>query len=633
MTAVIYLLKTYLIFFSFFIIITLFGGIIVFIILIKWNKKKLNLSLLEFCFISFAVGILFYITFCYILCFFKIFNFYSAYLPILVISIVFLIILYKKQILHKIWVHLIIQLKSNCKILIEYSLMLSIIFLFQFLAYLPMILQNTALLTADPYYWTRQIQYLNQNGMINYNEHDSTYPWGFIIYCSGQLLISPDFTTTYYFMKFACFPFLNLYIVVLFSISKRLFKERFLIFFCLLAVLSNIYFLYRTFSFLSSALSVLLILISLIIFLTEVPNYFLGFIIPIIFLFNPTYLFFFILALIIFFSYKILLSQKDRKMIFKEFIKITIIALSFLSIYGLSIILIYEGNLISRINSFLQSFSIKSISISLTPIVIEEIDILYLLLGTIYFIIFMFLPIWGVFIKTYTIENNDKKDFYLFVKISVICVFVVVYILPIFIKISFFETYYTRILEAFLPCIILLSGISLKKLQFFSENLWNRIKLSRVKIRKWSEKDNFFSKLLSLPNLVIFSIILLSFLNHIYVRENLEWDYRYDDSIITCIFYIENNIEASSNIGFTGFPKTHSPIGLLINYNLFSYSGNYNLTILEFINFTQTNNIGFFITNISNYNEVLRTQIQNGSLFDKLAGGISNLEYHFYRIL
>ena len=371
----------------------------------------------------------------------------------------------------------------------------------------------------------------------------------------------------------------------------------------------------------------------MIIFLTEIPNYFIGFIIPIIFLFNPAYLVFFILALIIFYSYKIITSQKDKLLIFREFAKISLISLLFLSIYGFSIILVYKVNLISAINFFFQYNKIESIFVFLTPIVIEEIEILSLILGTIYFIVFIILPICGVFIKPYNRKNNAKKDFYLFIKISVICVVVVVYILPIFIKISFFETYYTRILEAFLPCIILLSGISLKKLQFFSENLWNRIKLSRVKIRKWSEKDNLFSKLLSLPNLVIFSIILLSFLNHIYVRDNLEWDYRYDDSIITCIFYIENNIEPSSNIGFNGFTKTHSPIGLLINYELFSYSGNYNLTILEFINFTQTNNIGFFIMNISNYNEVFRTQIQNDSLFDKLAGGISNLEYHLYRVL
>lgn len=157
--------------------------------------------------------------FSYILSFFKIFNFYSAYLPFLVLAVGFLFVLYKKQILHKIWAQLLMKLKFNYKELIIYISILFITCLFQFITYWFMISESSALLVADPYYWTRQIYYLNQNGSVNYYEHWSTYPWGFIIYCSGDLLISPDFTTTYYFMKSVCFPSLNLYILILFSIS------------------------------------------------------------------------------------------------------------------------------------------------------------------------------------------------------------------------------------------------------------------------------------------------------------------------------------------------------------------------------------------------------------------------------
>ncbi|MHA1376148.1 MAG: hypothetical protein ACTSR7_17870, partial [Promethearchaeota archaeon] len=190
-------------------------------VLQKYGKRNWNLSLLEYSFISFAVGILLFIIFGYTLSFFKIFNFYSAYLPFLVLAIGFLFVLYHNKTLHKIWAKLIIQLNSNYKELIVLSLILCVIFLFQFITYWPMISENSALLISDPYYWTRQTLYLNQNGIVNFHEHWSTYPWGFILYCGGNLLISPDFTTTYYFMKLACFPFLNLYVLVMFTITKR----------------------------------------------------------------------------------------------------------------------------------------------------------------------------------------------------------------------------------------------------------------------------------------------------------------------------------------------------------------------------------------------------------------------------
>jgi len=432
MTILLHLLTTYAIFSLFFVVITLFGGIFVYI-LQNYGKRRWNLSLLEFSFLSFAVGTLLYIVFGYVLSFFKIFNFYSAYLPFIVLAAGFLLVLYRNKTLHKIWAKKILQLKSNYKQLMVLGLILCVIFLIQFITYWPMISEESALLISDPYYWARHTLYLNQNGSVNFYEHGSCYPWGFILYCGGNLLISPDFTTTYYFMKLACFPFLNLYILVMFSISKRLFRAKFLIFFCLLAILSNLYFSFRIFIFLSSALSVLLILISLLIFLTDIPNYFLGFMIPAIFLFNPAYLFFFMLALIIFYSYKIITAQKDKLAIFREFIKIGIISLIFLSVYGFSVILIYQGNLLSVINYFYQYTQINSLFISFEPINVEVIgglEIFNLILGVFYFITFLILPIVGIFIKTGKRKDDSKKDFYLFIKTGVALTFIIIFILP-----------------------------------------------------------------------------------------------------------------------------------------------------------------------------------------------------------
>lgn len=638
MTITLQFLITYALFSLFFVLIASLGGIIVYT-LQKHGKKRWNLNLLELSFISFAVGITVYLFFGYFLIMFNIFNFYTAYLPLLIIAVFFPFFLFREQTLHKIWTHLIKVLKSNEKELIVHSLIIAIIFLTQFMIYWPFISENSALLVGDPYYWTRQILYLNENGIVNYQEQGPTYPWGFIIYCSGNLMISPDFTTTYYFMKLACFPYLNLYILILYTISRRLFKAKFLIFFCLLAVLSNIYFLYRIFSFLSSSLAVLLILITLIIFLTKIPKYFIGFTLPAIFLINPAYFFLILFALIIFGSYQILTSRSKKSLIFREIGSIMLLFIFFLSIYGLSVIIIYGRDIFFIIETYIQYSAIDTLTISLTPIIIEENNVFNLILDVIYYITFLILPIMGIFIRNRDKPDLRKRNFYRFIKICVLLTFVIVFILPIFIKTASFNAFYTRVLEAFFPCIVLLSGISLFKLKFHLENQWQKLKASRLRFNKWINRDNRFSRILNFSNLIIFTIIIVSVLNLIYVRDNLSFEYRYDDSLITSVFYIENHVEVGSNIGVGAnyttdlFHETHSPFGLLYNQNLFSYSEEYNLTITEFANFCLTNNVEYVIIKLADYNTDLCLHIENVTLYERLAGGTSSSEFQLFRIL
>ncbi len=632
------LLITYAQFSLFFVLIASLGGMVVYI-LRKYSKKRWNLTLLEYCFISFAVGIMIYLCLGYILISFKIFNFYTAYLPLLIILALLLFYFLRNKTFHETWSYLIRALKSNQKELLIHGFIIFFIFLVQFLIYWSSIFENSALLAGDPYYWTRQVMYLNENGMVNYQEQGWTYPWGFIMFCSGSVMISPDFTTTYYFMKLACFPYLNLYVLILYTISRRIFKENFLIFFCLLAVLSNMYFLYRIFSFLSSSLAVLLILISLIILLTEIPNYFVGFILPAIFLINPVYSFFILLALIVFSSHEILNFRSKRSLIYREVGSIALLSLFFLSVYGISVIMFYGKNIVEIFAYFIQYSTIDAITISFTPIIIEETNVFNLILGGVYYFIFLVLPIMGIFIRNRDVKDQKRRDFYRFLKICVLLTFGIFCILPIFIKIGFFDTYYPRILEAFFPCVVLLSGISLYRLKLYLENYWQKLKISKLKFNKWINADNQFSRVLNVPNLIIFTIILASCLNLIYVRENLEFEYRYDDSLIAIVFYIENTSEVSSNIGvgwnyinYT-FQETHSPFGLLFNQHLFPYSDDYNLTITEFTTFWQINNVEYFIIKLANYNEALRLHIENETLFERIAGGNSIQQFQLYEII
>ncbi|MHA1701598.1 MAG: hypothetical protein ACTSWK_04970 [Promethearchaeota archaeon] len=632
-----HLLITYAIFSLFFVLIASLGGMVVYS-LQKYGKRRWNLTLLEYCFISFAVGIILYIFFGYILSFFKVFNFYTAYLPFLIIAVFFLYFLYRNKTLHGIWSHLKKELKSNRKELITHGLIIAIIFLIQFITYWSRISESSSLLVGDPYYWMREIMFLNENGMVNYLEHNVTYPWGFEIYCSGNLMISPDFATTYYFLKLACFPYINLYVLILYTISRRLFKEKFILFFCVLSVLSNNYFLFRILSFISSSLAVLLILILLIIILTDIPNYFIGFILPATFLFNPAYSLFILFALIIFFSYEIMTSQSKRSLIFKEIGLIALLSLFFLSVYVFSVIIIFEKNLLDVIEKFFE-YSVIGITTSLTSNVIEETTLFNLILGVIYYITFSILPLIAIIIRNRDIRDQKERTFYHFIKICVLLMFGIIYIIPIFIKTGFINSFRTRIFEAFTPCIILLSGVFIYKSKFYLENKWQKLKTSKVKFNNWINSVNFFNRILNFPNLIIFTVIFVSFLNLIYVRDNLKFDYRFEDSLIVSVFYVENNIEVSSNIGVaanyrtTEFQEMHSPLSILYKQNLFSYSEESNLTITEFTNFWQTNNVGYFIIKLSDYNVDLSLHIENETIFERLAGGIGRLEFQLYRIL
>jgi hypothetical protein len=377
----------------------------------------------------------------------------------------------------------------------------------------------------------------------------------------------------------------------------------------------------------------------LIIFLTEIPNYFVGFILPAIFLFNPVYAFFILFALIIFSSHEILTSRSKKSLIFREIGLIGLLSLFFLSIYGFSVIIIYGTNIFSVIESYIQYSVIDTFTFTFTPIVIEETNVFNLILGVVYSITFLILPITGILIRNRDKIDQNKRAFYRFIKICVFLTFGIVFILPIFIKTAFFDTYYTRILEAFFPCIILLSGLSIYKLKSYLENQWQKLKTSKLRFNKWINTGNRYSKIINFPNLIIFTIILVSLLNLIYVRDNLDFDYRFDDSLINSVFYIENNIEVSSNIGVGAnyrndtFQETHSPFGLLYNHHLFSYSDEYNLTITDFTDFWQVNNVEYFIIILSDYNVDLSLHIENETLYERLAGGTGSLEFQLYRIL
>jgi len=629
------------------VIISLFGSIFIFIFQ-KHSKKKWNLTLLEYGFISFAVGMLIYILIAYILNLFKFFNFYTAFLPFLIISLAFLIYLFSIKKIQEYLTLIKNYLISNYRTVIIYIFILSFIFFLQFLSFWPKVSESSTLLSYDSYWWPKQVLHLNEYGFVNYRDISPFYSWGFIFFNGGNLLISPDFMTTYYFIKLACFPFLNFYILVMFSISKRLFKRHSLIFFCLIGVLSNSYFLYRIIMFLSSSIAVLLILISLIIIITETPNYLLGFTVPAIFLMNPVYGFYFALPLIIFYITIIIIYRREAFSNFKEIIVIMLLSVVFVIPYLISYIYFQNQNLINLIKSFAKYFNINifnqsdaiintsSNSLSTSPLLIlfnslSDFTFLYIILDVFYIVFVVILPIFSLFLKD---KNRRKvnKYFSIFLKIGLIA-YPIAFTPQIFERIRFLDIFYFRVLEALLPCFILLAGLFIERILTESSKLWQRIKGRSDKIKNWAGKDKFYNKILNLPSIMVILILGSSFFTYNYARENFNYHYHYDDSVIDCIFYINYNIERESNIAVNIFDQHHyTPYLLLYNYNLSKYQFNYNLTLAELNTFTNTNAIEYLIISPSSYNSNFTYNFYNSPSFKILAGGNNTGDFALYEI-
>lgn len=479
-----YLIITYIIFIFFTILISIFGGVLIYS-LQRWSKKKWNLSLLENLFLSYAIGLLFFIEISYIINYFKIFNFYTILLPIIIVDILFTFFILNEKKFNHIKVKILNFDIKNHKKQVENLIIMIAIWITQFLLIWPLILESSALLAFDPYKWTSDVLYLNQTGRINdvqSSYQGYTYPWGFIFFCGGNLLISGNYTVTFFFMKLSPFPFLNLYLLMIYCLAKRFLKWTSLAFLSSLLVLINSYFIYRIIMFLSSSICVLLILVIFLIILTDTPNWLIGFIIPTIILINPIYSIFSGTLIILF---HFLRSIYSYRLFFSTLRDISIIViLSFISLipYVVIFILLYDKGIDILIKNFIGLFrnpeknqlrliwdfsliSTRKISFLLFNFYDEIGSISYYMGEILFYIINMDFLIYICFLGLLLFERNMKqnvKDFHIIIKMGFILVSSIWYI-PLFLEPSLFlEIFIIRMYEAFFPCIVFLTSFSIK---------------------------------------------------------------------------------------------------------------------------------------------------------------------------
>ena len=231
-----YFLIAFYLFLIYFIIFSLFGYFI-FIIIDKENtqKKISSTSILK----SFSIGLSLHIVYSVILIALKSFNFFTIYLPFIIFDMIFLIYFYIKNetIREKIGFINKGSILNFIKRNRGYILLLSLIFIMLFLLQNYFISRFLSYQSSDPYYWFKNILFLNNNGYVDYTSLKA-YPPGFVAFCTTIISFSNNYYIIYYFLKYIPIFLSGINIFILFLIIKPIFKKKIYIFFTLLIYLS-----------------------------------------------------------------------------------------------------------------------------------------------------------------------------------------------------------------------------------------------------------------------------------------------------------------------------------------------------------------------------------------------------------
>ena len=127
------------------------------------------------------------------------------------------------------------------------------------------------------------------------------------------------------------------------------------------------------------------------------------------------------------------------------------------------------------------------------------------------------------------------------------------------------------------------------------------------------------------------------FLAYNYTRINIRSRYYYDDSLVECVFFVNENIEPESNIAVYEIYSLSQHAGaiyyLLYKYNLEYYQFMGNTSFNDFWDFLQMNSINNLIINLSSFDLDFFDDFSSNSSIYKLGGGSLNGVITLYEIL
>ena len=239
-----YLLLTFLLFFIYFIVISLFGYLICIIFNKNYLYKKLTLKrLLK----TFAIVLSLHLIYGTIIISLRIFNFLTIYIPFIICDIGLMIyIFYKKS--NSIKNHFRIYNKRKVILFLKekrsFIIIFCVVFFLLFELQLYFINHFQPYQANDPYFWFNNIWFVHKYGFLDYTVIKSYTP-GFVIFCSSMISIINNYYWFYYIFKFLPLFLSVINILVLFVISKDIFKNKIYICFTLVMYLSFTYIFFR----------------------------------------------------------------------------------------------------------------------------------------------------------------------------------------------------------------------------------------------------------------------------------------------------------------------------------------------------------------------------------------------------
>ena len=563
------------IFYLFVLLISVFGFIFFYYIR-KINNKDWELNFLEKFIISFALGLSVYISYCFILDIYQFYNFFSAYYSIAIMDALFIwYLIYRGEISREKISEFYYSIKNKFiakkKETIILILILIFVFSWQIWVQWGIITKEYAIPSKDTYVWLGQSWYLLENGYLWREHMPFHYPKGYTFFLAGPELIYPDWRLAYFFMKFAGIPFFSFYILVIFTILKRIFEKNYMIFIGLLMTLiSN--FLYTRFnSFVSSSIPTLLILIALLILISKCPFYLNGFFIASIFLLNAIFGLFYIIAIISFLFIKLISKKKKIKsFLINNVVKTLVIVILLLLPYVFHIIIVQNISFFNLIYAYFVQLGYPEAVLSKNINFIDSNNFLlqfrYILrnyfpdndfIGIFldiekrilsYFFIFALI---SLFIQTKKYFNKKYRDIINFGK------FTVLIILGFYFAEIIFENS-SNLFAQSLPwfkwrAVEALAGPVIILVCFIIEKVIEKAKLLTIFLMKnYNSYKNLieskiYSKFFKIENIII-TLILISSLSTLVAHQRIYSSCYFEQEQIETIFYIKENVPNNSKI-------------------------------------------------------------------------------------
>jgi len=498
-----------------------------------------------------------------------------------------------------------------------------------------------SLISKDTYFHLKNIYYLLDNQTIC-PDIKFYYPPGYVIFCSGALQISKDYLISYYFLKFGGIYILFLFILNIFFLTLRIFKRIYIAFICSILLLSFYLYIYRLNAFYPSSVSIFFLCISLIIFLENKKFlYYLGFLIPITFYFNPPVLFFNFILLFVFITLNLLYF--DRKHYFKYFkIIIVSLVLSGLSFISYSFYLLYlDSSIFELFNSYFNSttnLSFNSLDLNLFDLFqkssnffinLEFTNSRLISTGNIIENIFNFIMNLKLTIALVTIllylffsglgflfnpSDQKSKRICLLCKLSILLI-IAFYISSILILHStqFFSIFLDRIFAIFCPYIIILCGFGIYNLERIILKIINIINQKQIFKKLSFSQNKFFKKIFRIENVFIFllssSLISINFSQYELIDDFTH--YRFEDNTVESYLYLRENVPKNSIILTPSFSLSQLMDGMLYDMEIIKSQFDMDTTFNEINRFVSINNIDYLLIKKSDLTQIVLIRLLN----------------------